>query len=153
MKLTDLNLRALCVAANAEITVASPIGELHLEPRRERLVQATSAKATTHDLVLLNATRVTMKAGPQGDVGDFYPRDFVQLATVLERVLEEASPKPAFGCCVDVLISLLHLELRLTHHAAHRLEPGPEPFITVNGAKARWVRCGTCNGVLVGWSR
>ncbi|MFT3839098.1 MAG: hypothetical protein QM723_19105 [Myxococcaceae bacterium] len=153
MDLIHLNLRALCVAANAQISVTSPIGELHLEPRRERLVQATQAKATTADLVLLNATRVTMKAGPKGDVGDFFPRDFVQLATVLERVLDDASPRPAFACCVDVLISTFHLELRLTRHAGHRLLPGDEPFITLNGAKARWVRCDTCNGILVGWSR
>jgi hypothetical protein len=153
MELFELNLRALSAAANAQITIISPIGELHLEPRRERLVQATSAKATTADLVLLNANRVVMKAGPVGDNGDFFPKDFVQLATVLERVLEDTNPKASFGCCVDVLISVQRPELRLTHHTGHGLLPATEPFITLSGAKARSMLCTTCNGVLVGWSR
>ena len=153
MELYELNLRGLCVAANARLTVASPLGELHLEPKKERLVQATAAKATTPDLVLLNATRVTMRAGDKGDSGDLFPRDFVQLATVLERVLEDASPKPAFACCVDVLITVQKPESRLVHHAGHALEAAQEPYLTLNGSKARSVICATCNAILVGWAR
>jgi hypothetical protein len=94
-----------------------------------------------------------MRAGDKGDSGDFSPKDFIQLATVLEKVLAEAPAKPAFGCCVDVLITVLRPELRLAHHAGHALAPAQEPFVTLSGSKARSVVCTTCQGLLVGWAR